>query len=78
MTTQELTDKINAGLIEKGYQTITAKAWEKVGDGQKMIRRVYLNRSNEKAAGMVNVETLELKDIDGAVLKRDLKQILGV
>jgi len=79
MTTTELTAKINDGLTAKGYSTITAKGWEKIGSGPNGItRRVYLTRSNGKSAGMINVETLELKDIDGAILKRDLKQILGV
>lgn len=78
MATQ-IADKINAGLEAKGYGKITGKAWSKETEHGK-LERVYLNRSNGKGAGFVAIKEagFELVSIDGAVLKADLKDILGM
>lgn len=77
--TTELATKINAGLEAKGYRKISASAWEKETEHGKLCR-VYLNRSNGKPAGFVAIKDtgLELVQIDGALLKSDLKSILGM
>jgi hypothetical protein len=78
MATQ-IADKINAAFAAQNWGTLVAKAWTKETE-HGTLERVYINRSNGKAAGFVAIKEsgFELFSIDGAVLKSVLKQTLGM
>jgi hypothetical protein len=78
MATQ-IADKINAAFAAQNWGTLVAKAWTKETE-HGTLERVYINRTNGKAAGFVAIKEsgFELFSIDGAVLKSVLKNTLGI
>jgi len=79
MMATQIADKINAAFEAQNWGTLVAKAWTKETE-HGTLERVYINRSNGKAAGFVAIKEsgFELFSIDGAVLKSVLKQTLGM